>query len=241
VLNHSTALRRESATFYATADSADPAARVPGCPDWSVADLVWHLAEVHYFWGTVVEKQIVDASALESIERRTRPGQTNELIAYGRQMAERLASALDVTDPSTPVWTWSIQQDVGFIARHQVQEAAVHRWDIESAGWSGPSPIDAEVAADSVDEFLRLCLPAFRGGTVSLPGSVHLHCIDTDGEWVIHQDGRVDAAHARADAALRASASDLLLALYRRVPLDAVQVVGDRTVAEALVAGTDLT
>jgi hypothetical protein len=29
--------------------------------------------------------------------------------------------------------------------------------------------------------------------------------------------------------------------LYRRVPLDAVQVVGDRTVAEALLAGTDLT
>ena len=30
------------------------AARVPGCPDWSLADLVWHLAEVQHFWAWMV-------------------------------------------------------------------------------------------------------------------------------------------------------------------------------------------
>jgi uncharacterized protein (TIGR03083 family) len=241
VLNNITALRSESTSFYASADNADPSARVPGCPDWSVTDLVWHLAEVQYFWGTVVDKRISDPSALESMERRQRPEHHGELIAFGREVADRLASVLDGADPATPVWTWSTQQDVGFIARHQVQEAAVHRWDIESASSGGPSPIDPEVAADSIDEFLRLTLPAFRGGKVSLPGSVHFHCTDVDGEWVIYEDGRVDAAHVRADVALRGAASDLLLALYRRISLDAVQVVGDRAVADALVAGTDLT
>lgn len=29
-------------------------ARVPGCPDWSVADLVGHLGEVQLFWAADV-------------------------------------------------------------------------------------------------------------------------------------------------------------------------------------------
>src|ERR1019366_4529517 len=36
------------------ASRSDPAARVPGCPDWSLADLVAHLGEVQRFWATVV-------------------------------------------------------------------------------------------------------------------------------------------------------------------------------------------
>ena len=27
---------------------------VPTCPDWSVADLVWHLTEVQHFWTHIV-------------------------------------------------------------------------------------------------------------------------------------------------------------------------------------------
>jgi hypothetical protein len=65
---------------------------------------------------------------------------------------------------------------------------------------------------------------------------VHLHCTDADGEWIVHADGRVERAHAKGDAAMRATASDLVLALYRRVPIDQLDVVGDRAVAEAFLA-----
>ncbi len=40
----------------ATRDHLD--ARVEHCPGWSVADLVWHLTEVHWFWGTIVEERL---------------------------------------------------------------------------------------------------------------------------------------------------------------------------------------
>jgi hypothetical protein len=35
---------------------------------------------------------------------------------------------------------------------------------------------------------------------------------------------------------LRGSASDLLLALYRRIPLDGLEVVGDASVADEVLA-----
>lgn len=47
------AIRRESERFYAIADGADPARHVAGCPAWDIADLVWHLGEVQWFWATV--------------------------------------------------------------------------------------------------------------------------------------------------------------------------------------------
>jgi hypothetical protein len=50
-----------------------------------------------------------------------------------------------------------VDHTVGFIRRHQVQEAVVGRWDVRSAASNNvPDPIDAEVASDSIDEFLAI-------------------------------------------------------------------------------------
>ena len=48
----------EHSAGFADATRADLDARVEHCPDWSVADLVWHLTEVHCFWGTIVAEQM---------------------------------------------------------------------------------------------------------------------------------------------------------------------------------------
>ena len=61
-------------------------------------------------------------------------------------------------------------------------------------------------------------------------GTVHLHCTDVDGEWLVaRRDGEVTvtAEHAKGDVAARGSASDLLLFLWGRVPADALEVFGD--------------
>ena len=43
-----------SAVLRVAAAEAGVDAPVPGCPDWTVADLVAHLGEVHLFWTAVV-------------------------------------------------------------------------------------------------------------------------------------------------------------------------------------------
>jgi uncharacterized protein (TIGR03083 family) len=230
------AIRRESELFYAVADGADPTVGVPSCPGWSIADLAWHLGEVHWFWGTITELRATDPAAVEGA-KPTRPEGYPETLAWGREQAERMISLLDRTDDATPVWTWSPpHQTVGFIRRHQVQEAAVHRWDMQNAATSTPpDPIDAEEASDAIDEVLAVTLPWTVDQERPLSGSVHIHCTDTPGEWLINPNGRVEPIHAKGDVAVRGTASELLLALFERVDVDNLDLIGDQPLARELV------
>ena len=39
------------------------------CPGWTVADLVWHVRGVHYFWGSIVDGLLADPdTVIESVE-----------------------------------------------------------------------------------------------------------------------------------------------------------------------------
>lgn len=232
------AIRRESDRFSVIADSADPGRPVPGCPGWTIADLVWHLGETHWFWGTDIEQRATGPEEIEQA-KPDRPARYGDVIAWGRAQTDRMIALLEATPDDVPVWTWALDgsdRNVGFIRRHQVQEAAVHRWDIEGAATGGPRPIEPEEASDSLDEILAITLPWGARPENPLPGSVHIHCTDTEGEWFVHPDGRVEAIHAKGDAAIRGTASDLVLALYTRIPIGDLEVIGDASLAHELVA-----
>ena len=232
------AIRRESDRFHELASTADPEARIRSCPDWSVADLVWHLGEVHWFWASIVERRAADPEAVEA-DKPARPGDHAALLEFGRAQADRLVAVLEAApDDTVPVWTWALadaDHTVGFVRRHQVQEAAVHRWDLEDAVGGAAAPVDAEPAADAVDEMLAITLPWGVHADKPLPGTVHLHCTDVDGEWFIANDGQVERTHAKGDVAIRGGASDLLLGLYGRIPLERLEVIGDATLARELL------
>lgn len=232
------AIRRDSERFYAVAGDADPTGPVPGCPEWTIADLVWHLGEVHWFWGTDVELRASAPSEMEAMKPE-RPADYGELLAWGRAQADRMVRILEATPDDVPVWTWALNEsdhNVAFVRRHQVQEAAVHRWDMERAATGEPQPIESDAACDSVDEFLAITLPWGVRADKPLTGSVHLHCTDAEGEWFIHPDGRVERTHEKADVAIRGTASDLLLGLYSRVPVGDLDVVGNAALADELIA-----
>jgi hypothetical protein len=63
---------------------------------------------------------------------------------------------------------------------------------------------------------------------------VHIHCTDTSGEWLVHADGRVEPIHAKGDAAIRGTASDILLGLYDRIPLGDLDLIGDTSLVREL-------
>ena len=228
-------LERDGIAFGVAAQDAGLAAFVAPCPGWTVADLVWHLAEVHYFWGSITALR---ATSWDQVPTAVRVPDDELFTFYDTQFAN-LVQALRTTDGSTPVWTWTNQQDVAFIVRRMAHETSVHLWDAQAASGS-PVAIDAELASDGIDEFLEHMLDRSTETVAAIGGSVHLHCTDVAGEWTIRslETGElgVTREHAKGDCALRGNASDLLLALWRRLPLEAVDVVGDSEVAARFVA-----
>jgi uncharacterized protein (TIGR03083 family) len=239
-LDYPAAVRRDGLGLAAAAEAAGPAAQVPSCPGWDVAELVWHLTEVQYFWAEIVARQLQDPEAVARLER---PEGFPALLARCRSGVEHLASTLAVADPATPVWTWARQKDAGFVIRHQAQEAAVHRWDAEHAAGRAFS-IEPDLAADSIDEFLEHTATWRIEGALPVGGTVHLHATDAAGEWTVAEDRAgalvVQRSHSKGDAALRGRASDLLLILYRRLGTKAAEAFGDPGVLERFLARPNL-
>lgn len=232
------ALGRDSAAFVDACEVAGLTTPVASCPDWSVADLLWHLTEVHDFWATIVSARLADP---QSYTQPPRP--VDEALAeMYRRGREVLLTALGGADPSTPVWTWADDHTAGFVIRRMAQETAVHLWDATKAAGL-VNPLDPALASDGIDEFLAHFLADVAEGAEPVAGSVHLHCGDVPGEWTVREHGEgfsVVREHSKGDCAIRGAASDILLALWRRVPLSWCDVVGDAAVAARFIAHSGL-
>jgi uncharacterized protein (TIGR03083 family) len=227
--------RVEHEAFLAACEAAGPSAGVPACPDWTVADLLYHMYEVQYIWHRVTSER---RSGFEGLSLPARP--TDEhLASLLRGEHAGYSTMLAAFPADTSIWTWTGQQDFGWLIRRMAQEIAVHRADADQARGVAPV-IDAALASDGIDEYLEFFLNASNG---AVNGSVHIHCTDVAGEWTIREtaDGfAVTREHAKGDCAIRGAASDILLALWRRIPLEACDVVGDPAVAARFVAASSL-
>lgn len=224
------ALRREAEALATAAETAGPDASVPSCPGWDVAELLAHTGRVHR-WAISVLDGDRRFPSIEPPAAAERPG-------WLRVGAAALADRLAAVGPAAVVWSWTDDHTAGFWARRQANETAVHRVDAEAAAGS-PMPVERSLAVDGIDELLGMT--AFRRDLTGVPeaGTVHLHCTDGEGEWLVRFGGErpeVARVHAKGDVALRGPASDLLLVCYRRLPITSVEVFGDADLAERSVA-----
>lgn len=135
------------------AAATDPGADVPGCPGWTVRDLLSHVLGVYRHKNAA----FATGSAPEGPEDGWGAcDDGDDLAELVRTEAAVLRAHLD-RDPSTPAWSWwPPEQTVGFWQRRMAQETAVHRWDADSAvhGTGGAAPIDDLLADDGIDELL---------------------------------------------------------------------------------------
>jgi uncharacterized protein (TIGR03083 family) len=232
---------RSAALRKSVSGSPDPDVRVPSCPDWSLRDLVEHLTEVHRFWVAAVAAgpsehppTLAPANDILSADPLTRSATaTQELIA-----------ALRAAGPAMGCWTWWGDSDVpmtsGAVARHQVQEAAVHAYDAQLATGT-PQPVAAIVALDGIAEFIGV-----SHGTADPwpyePARIGLHAAEGE-SWLL--DLKAPGSHVldgqpETVADLHGSASNLLLTLHGRLPLDSLRSQGDRATLENFLSWPDL-
>lgn len=239
------AVSRESGAF------ADALARpgalgraVPACPGWTVGDLAGHLGGVQRFWAALVLAGGQPVRAAQVADHQPPAAGRDALLRWYGESRALLCGALSGHDPDSPCWTWwGAGQTVRDAARRQAHEVLIHRWDAQSAVGE-PAPLDAELAADGVGEYIERMLPHGPGavaGLAGVAGVVELVAADTGGSWRIRLDGHGaakpvggDPAGATPDVTVRAAASDLDLILWQRVPAETAALTGAPEVFAAL-------
>lgn len=255
------AVRRETARFRAVLAEADLEAVVPTCPGWSVGDLLHHLAEVQWFWSRVLSENVTDDPDLEEpLRAEDRDG----LLGFLDQAHAALTEQLETLDPGEHRWSWSEEQTVGFTLRRQAHEALVHRLDAELAVGAARAEVDPPLAADGVDEALRVMFGGVPGWATFTPtegAAIRLATTDTDDTWtiVLGRFAGVAPSGNRYDevmldvvdgpdlpdptATVSAAAADLDAWLWNRPTLGPVERTGDdailRSLQEILDAGID--
>jgi uncharacterized protein (TIGR03083 family) len=210
--------------------------QVEDCPGWNVADLIQHLIESHWFWATIVQQRLTTPPE----EGRPIDVARDDLIDRFLDGSRHLVDVLRAAKQSDAVWTWApLQKDVAFVTRHQVQETAIHHWDIaHTAG--DKLAIEKDIASDAIIEFLTVSVSSWSDPAdpprASLDGRLGLWCSDLDAGWTVH-DGRTrgtvtfDSGVEAGTPTLTAPSSDLLLWLYSRVDIPGdthATVLGDR-------------
>lgn len=232
------AVRTASAVIHRCCNALDVA--IPTCPAWAMGDLVRHTGSVHR-WATA-SMSTAEPTSFDVVQPPASDIADADLADWFADGATTVASTLSALDPAAPTWhPFPAEQRAGFWLRRLAHETVMHAVDATSTT-SGHLPLDAALASDGIDEYLSVVLVRLMSsGRVSAPaGSIHLHCTDTAGEWLLTPtDDGIDLVreHAKGDAAIRGTAADLWLTMWgRRSIAGDLDIVGDTAVAQAWMA-----
>ncbi|MBW8740800.1 MAG: maleylpyruvate isomerase N-terminal domain-containing protein [Streptomyces turgidiscabies] len=229
---------------------ADLSATVPTCPDWSLEQLVRHTGGALRWVDTLVRTRAEEEIGEDRVPLGGGPetqGDAGALDAWLAETGELVVAALREAGPDAKVWSWAGIHTSGFWARRMAHEITVHRADATLAAGL-PYEVAADIAADAIDEWLQIVEFAQRTQPHDAAkelrgtgGSIHLHATDTapetNAEWVVEltEQGVVwRRGHEKATVALRGPLTDVMLAFYRRLPLDSLrlEILGERELLE---------
>ncbi|MGV9556092.1 maleylpyruvate isomerase family mycothiol-dependent enzyme [Streptomyces sp. NPDC003401] len=231
----------------------DLSATVPTCPDWSLEQLVRHTGGALRWTELLVRTRARENVRDEQVPARDGPSARADPAALDAWLAETgdaVVAALREAGPDAEVWGWTGEGDARFWARRMTHEITVHRADAAlTAGL--PYEVAPEIAADALDEWLYIVewvqrnLPQRASGELRAARhrdrGIRLQATDVpaglDAEWWVRltEDGiEWRRGPGTASVTLRGPLTPVLLAFYRRLPLDTpeLEVLGDRELLE---------
>ncbi|MBT0768434.1 maleylpyruvate isomerase N-terminal domain-containing protein [Kineosporia sp. J2-2] len=233
------------ATFRAVIAAApDLGVQVPTCPEWTLLDLAQHMGLSRRRWAATIEAG-PDATGRVMLESAPAEGET--LDAWLADSAQAMIGALRDAGPDQGSWVWwkdaQSPATCGAVARHQLQEIAVHTYDAQLAV-GDPQPLVAELAVDGAEEFLFTCCATsspwpYRPAVVDYQvteGVTWRLWLSSEGIRIARLTDDEIATAGPADATARSTAGDLMLVFYSRSPLETLMMDGDRAIFEQLAA-----
>jgi uncharacterized protein (TIGR03083 family) len=212
---------------------AELTAKVPTTPEWTVADLVDHVA--------VVYLHKVECMRLGHHPQPWPPEglDRSDPVALLDRTYAALAAEFAARPPEASTFTWyEPDQTVGFWIRRMAQETVIHRVDAELGAGVPLATIPEDLARDGIDEVLVAFLeygsrawPEEYAQALADAGGRTIRLETTGASWLVRPTAdRVEASatdDAAADAVVRGEPVDLLLWMWNRAGEDAVSVSGD--------------
>jgi len=235
----------QAVALRTAAVAAGPDADVPSCPNWTVHQLVRHIAKVHNW----VVKAIQSAPAGSSPHPDQPPAEWDLLLTWWDEQLDAMLGRLAGAGPDAPTWVFDegLAPTTAFWARRQAHETAIHRLDAEHAsagsGASDSVPslvFDPDFAADGIDEAIVLMVPrTLAGRPPDVEGTVLFHAADAGRAWLARltpgappEIGPAQVSGIDSDASVVGTADAVYRAVWHR-PSSAV-VSGNRALVDAL-------
>lgn len=219
----------DTARLLALAEPALDAA-VPACPDWTVSDVVDHLAMVYAHKARLMaDGEFPRPWPPEDLRGR-------EPLGFLRESEEQLFAEFDRHDPDEQTATFGADTTIAFWLRRMALEVAVHRVDVEQAV-AASSAVPRDLAVDGVDEVLRVMLggPWWDGDwTTEHPVDARVAVACEGRRWVCAlatREAVVTSGDEPADATVSGEPEEMFLWLWGRRPDTAVTVSGPVEVA----------
>ena len=185
------------------------------------------------------------------VEAKSRPDDAT-LVEFFDVSRQALGAALEAAAPADPCWSWSeIGGTVGWVARRQHHEAAIHLADLELAS-DNPPHLHHQTAVDGINEMIDVMLGDFPAWMKYEPEwlvEVDVPDFDTptlmtvgtlsgtgpeSGTVYLDLPGARRAEYGLPDAIVSGSAEAMDLWLWGRGPVDDLSVTGDAEAVEAL-------
>lgn len=235
---HCATISKQAALFAGHLDGADVTAPVPSCPGWNVSQLTRHVEGGLRWAENIVATRATEPppdTGLRDLSHAAHDDATDLADAI-RDAASSLVGTLLEAGPAAQMWCPVAGGGSAFFARRFAHETAAHRADAVLA-LGLPFLLDDDVARDGVEEWLELgslpfhfdVHPAMRE-LLGAGRTIGLHAVDIGEHWLLDFTGEAITwrrGDEPARAELHGSATELLLVIYRRLPVTAVDVAGD--------------
>ena len=207
-IDHVAVIAAEGAALIASMREGEWHRPVPAIPEWDRLALAGHVGKVWGWAATIVSQRLTDFPGFDPEPVIT----PDTAITHLEAGLVALMDALRGCPEDAALWTFHGPGTLSFWKRRQAVETLIHRVDSQTA-LGTPTPIDPEVAADGVGEFVTVVLPLqalFKGNPA---GAFTARTTDTGQSWTCGDP-------AGGSGELSGPAQELLLGLWKRGPLD---------------------
>jgi hypothetical protein len=251
----------ENLSTIADLAASGPETPIPACDGWRMEDLLTHVGRLYAGWYqyNLTRAPGEEDSAPAKQSAPPLPDSHTERISYLRDAARAWEDRVRASDLDRPVWGLVLAvKPARFWLRRAASESAIHRWDGEDA-LGRATTMSPERGAASVDETIDGLWPAMirssdnpklvnlralervRTSPMRLPplpsDPIGIRAVDAGRSWrvqIVDRDVDVRRDCVLPDTIVSGSGHELCLWFWNRIPVDRMDVIGDRGRAAAL-------